>query len=286
MAKKKKPTIYVDYSCSAHDEILSLVKLKKSFIVKRTNRTTQIEVDDVRYIYSELQLKPRHFSLMKEVKNEFLAHEKEIRNTKIESPFDINYNDFSDTIKDMEYYAGTVNEFHNIINMDITKAYYYSARNLGYISPEFFKKCMNLPKYFRLILIGSVATNKRTFHYEKGELVEVENDSNELLREAWFNICKYVDNAMTDIKNCIGKHFLFYWVDGIFFTPNNGQNVKICHIIMDHYKFDFTLERIKKIEVVNDGAGNIMKVFKGKSVKTFTVPRQETKAYYFDTPAN
>ena len=285
MAKKKrKPTIYVDHKCSATDEIKYLVSLKKTFVVRRTNRTTQIEVDEARYIYSELQLQPKHFALMKEVKDEFLAHEKQIRQNEVKSPSGLSYNDFSETLRDMDNYSGSMHTIENVVNMDITKAYYYAAKILGYISEEFFKKCMELPKYFRLILIGSVATHKRTFFYKKGELVDEKSETNELLRTAWFNICKYVDNAMTDIKNCIGFHFLFYWVDGIFFTADNGKNIKICNIIMDHYKFDFTIERVKKIEVLNTGNSNTLKVYKGNSIKKFTVPDRETKAYYFDTP--
>ena len=138
-----------------------------------------------------------------------------------------------------------------------------------------------MPKHFRLILIGSIATSKRIYNYVSGKLESVTVKENEILRQAWFHICKYVDQCMIDIKNCIGEDFIFYWVDGIFFKPNRGKNIKICNVLLNHYGFNFTADYCKKIEAINVGKGNELKVFKNNTVKHFSIMNNKIKGYYF-----
>jgi hypothetical protein len=277
-----KQTIYLDSKLNPDNEIQKLVKHKKTFKVLRTNRTCTIEINDIKYIYTETILKPKYFGLMAEIKKEFLANQDELKIEKKLSPLDIQYVDFSESLKNMVDSQGLYFETENVVCMDITKAYYYTAFNLKLISKEFFTKCMKLPKHIRLMLVGSVATSKRIFDYENGKLLDVQIKEDEFLRQAWFKICDVVAQCMADIKNCIGTDFLFYWVDGIFFKPNGGENLRISSILMEHYKYKFTLEYCNKIEIINNGSGNEMKVYKGNTIKNFTVPSYNTKAYYLE----
>lgn len=278
----KNKTIHIDHNCNVNDAIEDYAKQGKTFEVTKTNRTSTIKINGVKYVYSDTIFKPKHFSLMNQVKKEFLANIDKVDATKKISPFDIEYCDFSDSIKNLHEYSGTYYECENVINIDITKAYYYASYKLGYISKKFFEKCMKLPKHFRLVLIGSIATSKRIYSYTKGNLIDVQVKENELLRQAWFSICQYVDQAMIDIKNCIGKDFIFYWVDGIFFKPNQGKNIKICNVILDYYGFNFSMEYCRKIEAINTGKGNELKVWKNNTVKHFSIMNNKVKGYYFD----
>ena len=261
-----------------------LIELKKDFTLKQTLRTVKIELDDENYLFSDTKMTIPEMILQKKMK-------KEVEGVYVEDnptlpSYVPKYYSFSPTLKNIEDYSGTYHSYNNICEFDITSAYYKTALNLGYISEEFYRECIDLPKAWRLRLIGSIATAKDVFTYEQGELVGHEVIKNEKNRKAWSNIVNAVDNCMQSVKEIIGDDFLFYWVDGIFMTTENNTKlelIKLANIIFKRCGYDFGITDIPKMEVINvNGSSQIMIHMENGKRKPYFVARSSTKAYYLE----
>jgi hypothetical protein len=257
--------------------------------VGSTNRTTTISVKtpdkDITVFYTGQIVTYKEMHLQRECKREFKSNEHLIEETTEEE----NYYNFSPSLKDVAKDSGSIYELKNVSEIDITKAYYYSARNLGYISEEFFQKCMVLPKEQRLRLIGSIATRKtvKTFtveSYKKNGKSDEPDDmfikQDKKLRLAWKNIVINVDKAMSDVMTYLKKDFIFYWVDGIYFYNDGMNKFKVDQIFKKH-GFDSTFENHEKVQVVNKFGCLEIQIHKGDTYKPFTVPMSKQKAYQF-----
>lgn len=221
-----------------------------SFILSRTNVTTKFKFTDVKradMIFSQKRFSYKELNLFREINRE-VKYNIEQKNLVVPdySRNDVGYYLFSDTLHQA---AKTKQEqvFTDIIEFDIVKAYYQAARNLGYISNEFYTQCIELPKQTRLRLIGSIATSKIVFTYVKGKLTgDPYKKEDQELRKAWFHICKYVDACMRDLRNLMKEDFLFYWVDGIYCRNTDAIDNYIMYASLK-YGFDFEYKTVNKI---------------------------------------
>ena len=216
-----------------------------------------------------------------------------------ENPFDIKYYSFKKSLKNLVPDSGSIYKFPEVYQLDLTKAYYRSFLNLGFISKDFFDICVALPKAQRLRLLGSIATVKHVTYYEKGKQAPVNWSAhkdariesaiieNPLLREAWFKGCSYVANAMQALVNVLGKNFLFYWVDGIYFTGREQTNHNgvismktVLNELMEKLNFDYTLEKVSEFELQNQN-GDVQVTFKNAkgNKKLFHYPKEKIVSY-------
>ena len=284
MKKEKKLEKTIQTSGNYRERVKMYCDQKKWFKVTRTSRTVKItEINPTEFyrgkqkiIISYLYRKFTDtggskilFSLMKELKDMVALRKKQIEAAPYSSnPADVHYYAFNrNAIDIMKYDIGTVHTIENVKEADITKAYYRTALNLDFITQEFHDKCLTIPKNDRLRLIGSLATLKTITYYEAGILKEdkTEIEENPLLREAWFKICSYVDNAMQIFKGCLKENFLFYWVDGIYFkdfstvepfVTEAGFSNNIDYIfaeIAKNYHFDWKVQKLQSFELLNKG---------------------------------
>lgn len=200
----------------------------------------------------------------------------------------IRYIDFSKTITDMQQTAGEVVNLSNVYEADITAAYYRAALNLNFISQATYTKCLGLPKSERLRLMGSIATRKVNETYKDGALLHSREKKNELLREAWFKICSYVDCAMQKLKTALGELFLFYWVDGIYFYY--GKEARLVKkpeefwrkTLHDQYHFDWKIIPLEKFEIKNCGNYCEIALTKpGAKKPKYFYPKKEVIRGYF-----
>ena len=230
-----------------------LIKAKKDFEVIHTGSSTTIKYDNKKILYSHFKIHNRFLYLFQEVKKEFLNN---IEKNKIDLDFSIN----SKTIL-YSYYKthnkfpeiGEILNFKDCCELDIEKAYYNAAYKLGFISQEFYNKCRELPKTIRLMLLGSIATNKRIEIYKNGEKISSEKKQDENLRAAWFMVCEYVDKCLFEFSEIVHKSFLFYYVDGIFFENYSDyeKDIKEAQFFCElKYGLKFKIEKIDKIEAV------------------------------------
>ena len=264
----------------------------ESFEVVKTSKTTNIKTKFINYLYAEKHYYGNIFALLAELKKQLDANEEIINGAKFSgAATDLKYFEFHKSFKTFNLDAGSYYEIPDVIEADITSAYYRTAFNLGFINEDFYKKCLLLEKIDRLILIGSIATIKTIETYEKGFLVNTSMEKNELHRLAWFKICSYVDSALLTLKSrfdLISKDiFLFYWVDGIYFRDfeitNNYNWVNILNELSALFPFEWKVQRMKEVLLVNTGTHLKIQIEKldGKK-KEFFPTRNEIKIYALD----
>jgi len=281
--RKRKLTIHHggDYK-TFRDE---LVELKKDFVVKQTLRTVKIEVGNQGYLFSDSKMEVPEMQLQKKMKQQIQDCEIDFAPKMPE--YTAKYYDFAESLRDIETLTGDYHEFENVMELDITSAYYQAAYNLKYISREFFEECKGLPKPWRLRLIGSIATAKDIFTYKAGRLKNHIVVKDKKGRKCWNDIVNYVDMCMNDVKDMCGHDFMFYWVDGIFMTTKWHDKMTLlglANIIFKRCNFDFDITMIPKLEIVNvEGASQILVHHENGTMKPYFITKKSTKAYYLES---
>ena len=262
------------------------------YVIKTTTNSTTIEYKDDNTKYKIMFTDGQYMSIKEMILQKKLKKEVEERTENKQ----INYNGeridfyrFDSSLKYMVDTAGDYIEFTNILEMDITKAYYKMALNLGYISEKTYKVCLVLPKYIRLRLMGSIATSKVIETYKNKELVKIEVKEDEQLRQIWFHICYNVGKIMLECAESIEDYFIFYWVDGIYFQRNmnfgqtNDPSIQIIKNIFQKNKLEYSVNQLERITLQNYNDELILKCWKNGEVKSnFSVPHKKVRKYVFD----
>jgi hypothetical protein len=128
-----------------------------------------------------------------------------------------------------------------IYNIDIKSAYASNLLANKIITQPTFNYMSSLSKKNRLAAVGMLASKKDVLHYdENGKCI-----SHEVLTKPtdnWFYYCVLeTQKLMLDVKDICGGDFLFYWVDGIFFT-NRDHEIPISNYLQNKgYKHSFDI---------------------------------------------
>lgn len=144
----------------------------------------------------------------------------------------------------------------NICEIDLNAAYWEIAFQSGYISPEIYNEGFNFRKKIRLVSLGSIAKNEKIIEYKDGEYFGITENRHKYAK-IFFNISRYVYDIMNICKDFLGKDYLFFWVDAIFFK-NSDSNRAMIHEILNDAEMKFKTYHIKKLEF--DKKLNIVKV--------------------------
>ena len=276
ITEKKIRVIRINGNAWAEEK--RLIGIGETFNVTRTNVTTKFtfpERNTAALIFSSKTFSYQELNLFVEIRKEvrFNIEQKKLLLPNYTSK-DIGYYLFSNKIH-MAKETGRV-EFNDVMEFDIRKAYYMAAYKLKYISEEFYLRCIELPKTTRLRLIGSIATSKTTFCYKKGKMVGEPTKKEDIdLRKAWFNICKYVDTCMRELRQLMGEDFLFYWVDGIYCRNNPKIDQYLMYMNLK-YHFDFEYRQVEKIVAEKDDKQKTIIV---KAYRVGDDPEQPTKYF-------
>lgn len=292
--KEKRVKINCTNDGSYNELIAALKEQGADFNIKKTSKTVRVSVGNKDYFFSESLAFTEVFTLQNQLKKLILKNKKAVQDAPYPSnPWEIDYYNFNDTLRAMSLDAGAVYEYKGrIIEADITAAYYRAALNLGFIDEKFYRRCMKIKKEYRLRLMGAIATLKIEEDYEAGELVSITKHKDDLLREAWFKICAYVDEALKTFRACLKDNFLFYWVDGIYFidpqtTADNvreaGYSSDIDFILSEvnrQFHFDWKVLILKRFQLINDGSSLRIEVEKPNGeVKRFFPSKNVIKSY-------
>jgi|TARA_R110000787_G_scaffold29997_1_gene80886 hypothetical protein len=269
-----------------------LKKSGKKFKISKTSSSHIIEVGDKKYIYSGSHINKKEMIMQIKIKSEIVKNLPNLsNNTKslMNNIVKTNYFKFHNKMQSLDQ-TGEVVEINDVWEMDITKAYYQTARNLGFISDDFYQKCLKIPKSWRLRLLGSIATKKIIEHYDKTNLDSIEIKTDKVLRSVWDTITNQVDKCMSDCSEMIQKHFLFYWVDGIYFVEKSGHK-KLCknliNFVMEQYDYECTIEKLDRVEAVSLKRQIRLYVYKdGKKKSEFSVPKKRIKKSYLSSEKN
>ncbi len=231
---------------NATELINQLKEVKKDFEVRRTTKSCLINFDKFSYMFSDSHFSNIHLNLFQQIKKE--VHQN-IKNKNIIVP-EIKTSKYFDTANFKPIELGEFLNFKNVLEFDVNKAYYQALKKFGYISEDFFNKCVNLPKKIRLALVGTLATQKTIFSYQKGELIDYEILKDDILRKVFFQLVEYIDNVLDLFSKLAGNNFLFYWVDGIY-LKNYDRALKHKNLISKEYNLNFSTEYLKELIVYN-----------------------------------
>jgi hypothetical protein len=166
---------------------------------------------------------------------------------------------------------------------DCTKAYIESAYVLGYLSEDIYRELVEGDKSLRLRILGAIATKKDRFLFKDGVEVNSSSVKNDLMRQVWFHICKYLDNCMWQFKKALGDDFLFYWVDGILFKKS-GLKIAEKFSLFAHVQYRLSFHDVKiensRVELVNDdkNKGRFFVMKKEDKEKRFMLPKGKQRS--------
>ena len=155
---------------------------------------------------------------------------------------------------------------NNVVNIDITSAYWETAYQLGLLSDKLYEQGKEPPVYetrkgprgeyqvltagtrkqVRLAAIGSLAKKIRTYEYDGQKLKALPVKHQEQTEILWDVICSKVGELLCKVARACGKDFIFFWVDGIYIKK--GSEKKVCKMFKDA-GYDYKINPIKSISV-------------------------------------
>lgn len=270
-----------------------LNKCNHTFVLSTTTNSSIIVYSDLyhtyKVIFSEgVYMSKKEMILQRQLKKEIEKNTKDV-DVSFSKDKKIHFFEFDSSLKYMVETTGDCVDIKNILEMDITKAYYQMAYNLGYISKKFYDKCLELPKEIRLRLLGSIATKRVIEKWQNGKVIEMKIVEDLRMRDIWFHICYNVGKVMKECSNAIQDYFIFYWVDGIYFQQHphfNTENDPTKQIIQKIFKknnLKFSINQLEKISLQNHNNEIMLKCWKeGKVKSNFSVPHKKVKKYIFN----
>jgi hypothetical protein len=238
-----------------------LNKTNTPFVVQNGTYTTTIITPHgkVRYMLNEYSI--RVFKVATMIKNDVLNSEtgKAIMETKY---FKTNFG-FSDNPK--SYIC------KQVLNIDITSAYATCLLNNGLITEKTYKALKKLPKTERLPCVGMLATSHTAYKYENGECIEV-NSYRAETASVFFYLIDEINYLMQNIQFVLGKHYIFHWVDGIFFDYNtDSATVQEIERYLNEKGYEYKYEDVKDFKVETDDKKLIIKMIKNGVAKQYTI---------------
>jgi len=240
-----------------------------------------VEIKGLRHQISNYRLKNKDLNFVKRVKQFVVKSEtKQIVSSKI------NYFRFSNKL----------GEFKNIIELDISAAYWNTALKLGYITEKLHAEGLEREKSVRLIALGSAASVKTVYDYdpEQNDLKFIEKKQDNSGRSAFFDISRHVGTLMMDFYAMFPSAVLFFWVDALF-LDQQYQGAAIEFFKSKGY--DLKQKPVKRVHVfINDFGNHEYRVYNDEKdpdkYKTFTKPRskkeqqREVEAAFSEIAAN
>lgn len=144
------------------------------------------------------------------------------------------------------FILGELQTTEDIVEIDISSAYWQSAYNMGFLTKIQFEKGMKRDKAFRLKALGILAKTEKIIHFD-GKIERVKHKAiyNPHLMEYWNTICSQVSFTMKEIASKLPEgHFYFFWVDGIFISKKSIK--KVC-AILNEKKYLYSIAELKKL---------------------------------------
>lgn len=167
-----------------------------------------------------------------------------------------------------------------VYNIDLNCAYATALFNKKLIAGDTLKYLLRLPKQARLVSVGMLASRKKTFSYGEGMLEGYSEYVSEYAPFFYLAV-QETYNVMSELKKIIGQDYLFTWVDGVYFKPNDVA-MKECEQYLQSVNFGYKSEVLNKF-MVKFLETKIMLTFNkwsGKKQlwesKVFNLPHKET----------
>jgi hypothetical protein len=268
--------------------IKMLIHLKADFIVKNSNYTVEIETKNEKHKYLTTLRNLEFFGLSSQLKKYYRDHPEIVEKCKTDALVMSKPEYFSSKPYQIPF------EAQRVINIDLKAAYPNILRIYDMISPELYRKMMQLDKNTRLQVLGSIAGTKTIFQYHQGECVNTAVDESEFKPVFMFAV-RNCDFIMEQIAQILGQFYIFYWVDGIYLQNDvfhtQMQEIDSLMAEMDlewsiSYLTDFKCKRIGdniSFEYKKDGRLKGPLVFPDK---TLVMEKKKIRDYFLESTVN
>ena len=239
-----------------------------------SSSTARLTTEYEKRIYAESRITKKELILRNQIKKDITDRVQRV----IRDERPAHYFRWAKKLGYMDLNPGEVIRVDDVYEIDLVSAYYHAAAKLGYLSPEFFERTKKLPKPIRLRLLGSIATRK-TFETFDGEEFKTWTEQDDMMRAVWHNIVCYVDDVMQEMAEYLGDRFLWYWVDGIYFTTFGKHDISAALVeqIAKKNSFEVTKKKLKRIEIRKVDKYLEGKVYDDKGCRIFTLSPAKIK---------
>lgn len=245
---------------------LELCKASKMpFIIEQSNYTLKIQSEFINVQFMQNMMSKRAFIAYQKIKSDISKSglvppeidRRELKYYKFEIP-----NRLKQSSK-------------TIYNIDIKSAYATVLKNHLIISPKTFAYLSSLHKQDRLASVGMLAGRKNIFEYTNGgELKSYSKKENELANFFYFAVLQ-TQYIMQGIQSLLGRDFLFYWVDGVYFENENRKDEVFKYLSEKGYKYSFDI--LQDFSVMETGKLHRLFFKKEGEEKTFTIPKPDNE---------
>lgn len=187
------------------------------YTIERTNYTLKIDspILKIKYLTNMMSKHPIYLERM------IL---RDIRESKTEKPVILKEDLKFFSFNELEILKQTKGK--DIYNIDIKSAYSNVLNNFGLLREPTYKYLSNVSKTDRLAAVGMMASTKDIFVFDGVNKKPISDTTFTKDSECWFWLCVLeIQNVMMELKLMLGADFLYYWVDGLFFTGIENREI-------------------------------------------------------------
>lgn len=177
------------------------------------------------------------------------------------------------TNEDVRYFSHNFRQniyIDEVYNIDLKSAYATILLRDGFIDEETYKYICSGTKQERLASVGMLASRKEIFTFKNGKAVSEEKKVSEN-SGFFFLAAQRTFDIMDELKRMCEQSYLFTWVDGIYFTPNDSA-AKDCMRYVSSIGFKATFEKLTQFEVRIKQDKIIVTFVKDGKQKLFNLP--------------
>ena len=149
-----------------------------------------------------------------------------------------------------------------LLNIDINQAYATCLYINKIISKDTYLYIQSLPKTERLVCVGMLAKGYTEFKYQDGVCIDV-SAYREPTAQVFFYVIQEINHVMRDMKFFLGKDFLMYWVDGIFFNYDTSRHrIKQAEEVLLEQGYRYKYEDCKNFDYKRQGSKIVVDMIK------------------------
>lgn len=233
-----------------------LVQGEFDFKMVCSNYTTRLESEIINLTFSANRQNKRTFAAYSKLKSDL---------NKVKTP---NVN--SSEVRYFEHNFNKDAYFQKVINIDLKSAYTTILFNDKMITEKTHDYISNCKKQERLAAVGMLASRKRIFEFKNGNPISFKEEKS--IYSGFFFYCvKRTSEIMDELKKICGQNYLFTWVDGIYFLPNEDI-VRDCMEYLNNIAFNFHIDILTNFSVVLKMEKPFVTFKKGNGIKKFNLP--------------
>lgn len=237
-----------------------------------TSRTYHIDSAMGHFVFSGSNISARGLGLMSQVKGYIKR--------RLREGYQVAEMDYTGLTKWMMFNTNIgVGKHGGIMEVDIDKAYWVAAYQLGLLSEAIYEKGLRggYSKVELAACLGSLAKRVYRLDFDGEREGDVTCEADEGLDSLWQAVCWRVDRVMDRLAQRLGDAFYFYWIDAVFFK-DEGMNTPIVMELLAAEGFSGKAEGVAYLVWGNPASG--IKVYNTTNRSKAVRPRQDKKGRF------